>query len=261
MPFTAVLFDLDETLLADIASTDQALEEASVLAEERSAIDSRKLVESVKQHAHQLWHASPLYPYCDSIGISSGEGLWGRFGGDDPNLQALAAWAPTYQLEAWKLALADQDSTDEQLASDLMRAFQRRRREIFRLFPETESVLRDLKGHYQLAIITNGAPDVQRDKIAGAQLGDYFDAIVVSGEVGVGKPDARVFQRALDLLDVTPDRALVVGDNLICDIQGAQSMGICGAWINRDGTSPARSGVLPNHIISSLQEVTRIVTR
>jgi putative hydrolase of the HAD superfamily len=261
MPFTAVLFDLDETLLIDDASTDQALIEASALARERSTVDPRALAEGVRQHARRLWRASPTFPYAESIGISSGEGLWGRFGGDDPNLQALAAWAPTYQSEAWKLALADHDITDEQLTTDLMRAFQRRRRELFPLFPEVGSVLRDLRQHYQLAIITNGAPDVQRDKIAGAQLDDAFDAIVVSGEVGVGKPDARVFQRALDLLDVTPDKALMVGDNLVCDIQGAQDIGICGAWINRDGLSPARSGVLPNHIIASLQEVMRIVTR
>jgi len=261
MPFTAVFFDLDETLLIDDASTDQALIDASALEQERSAVDARVLAEGVRQHARSLWRASSTFPYCESIGISSGEGLWGRFGGDDPNLQALAAWVPTYQLEAWTLALADHDIADEQLATDLMRAFQRRRRELFPLFPEVGSVLRDLRQRYQLALVTNGAPDVQRDKIAGAQLGDAFDAIVVSGEVGVGKPDARVFQRALDLLDVAPEQALMVGDNLICDIQGAQGMGICGVWINRDSLSPARSGVLPNHIITSLQEVMRIVTR
>src|SRR5579884_2806006 len=170
MPFTAVLFDLDETLLIDDASTDQALTEVSVLAEERSGADPRALAESVVQHARRLWHAAPTFPYCESIGISSREGLWGRFGGDDPNLQALADWAPTYQLEAWKLALADFGIADEQLTTDLMRNFQRRRREIFPLFPEVESVLRDLRGQYQLALVTNGAPDVQRDKIAGAHL-------------------------------------------------------------------------------------------
>src|SRR5215468_5593318 len=103
MPYTAVLFDLDETLLPDIASTDQALTDASAPAQERYTVDAHVLAEEVKQHARQLWHEAPIYPYCQSVGIASWEGLWGRFGGDDPNLQALAAWAPGYQLEAWKL--------------------------------------------------------------------------------------------------------------------------------------------------------------
>jgi hypothetical protein len=48
MPFTAVLFDLDETLLIDDASTDQALIDASALAKERSTVDPRALAEGVR---------------------------------------------------------------------------------------------------------------------------------------------------------------------------------------------------------------------
>lgn len=252
MTYTALLFDLDETLLADIDSTDQALREASALAKKRYGIDPAALTLIVKQQAHHLWNASPTHPYCQNIGISSWEGMWGTFAGDDPGLQALAAWMPFYQQEVWNRALATFDVADDALAVELMQTFQRRRRAIFTLFPETLAVLQHLRRRYRLAIITNGAPDIQRAKIAGARLEVYFDAIVVSGEVGVGKPDARVFQSALDQLDVTTAQAMMIGDNIIRDVWGAQQMGMRGVWVNRDDTATTKSGVTPEHTISTL---------
>jgi putative hydrolase of the HAD superfamily len=259
MTYTALLFDLDETILADIASTDMALMEASALAQARYAVAPADLTVAVRRQAHQLWNAAPTHPYCQQIGISSWEGMWGNFAGDDPHLQALAAWMPCYQQDVWNGALAEFDITDAALASTLMQTFQRRRRELFILFPEALAVLQRLRQHFRLAIVTNGAPDVQRAKIAGADLAGYFDAIVVSGEVGVGKPDARVFQSALDQLGVGTEQALMIGDNIIRDVWGAQQMGMRGVWINRDDVAKTRSGVTPDHVIASLDELATTV--
>ena len=57
------------------------------------------------------------------------------------------------------------------------------------MFSDVEANLIKLREIYQLALVTNGAPDLQREKIQGSKLALYFDAILISGEVGIGKPD------------------------------------------------------------------------
>ena len=94
-----------------------------------------------------------------------------------------------------------------------------------------------------LALVTNGASCLQREKLAGSGLGDRFDAVVVSGDLGVGKPDASVFRHALSLLGAPADAAVMVGDNLDRDIEGAAApAGLRGVWINRTGR-PQPDGV------------------
>ena len=116
MPITAVLFDLDETLVMEQASNEAAFLATCELARRRYGIDPQALTQSVRQRARELWRASPTIDYCLSIGISSWEGLWARFLGDDPGLRALREWAPAYRLEAWSGALADHRVHDAALA-------------------------------------------------------------------------------------------------------------------------------------------------
>ena len=64
-----------------------------------------------------------------------------------------------------------------------------------------------------LAVVTNGARDLQRDKLQTTGLEDHFDAIAVSGELGVAKPDPTIFRHTLDMLGVAPTRVWHVGDS------------------------------------------------
>jgi putative hydrolase of the HAD superfamily len=57
-------------------------------------------------------------------------------------------------------------------------------------------------------------------------LAERFDAIVFSSDIGVRKPRPEIFQRALDELGVTADRALFVGDRLVADVRGARDVGM-----------------------------------
>jgi putative hydrolase of the HAD superfamily len=84
-----------------------------------------------------------------------------------------------------------------------------------------------------LGLITNGAAAPQRAKIERFELARFFDVIVVEGEAGFGKPDRRVFERALGGLDVDPSRALMAGDNYECDVLGALGAGVHAVWIDR----------------------------
>ena len=101
-----------------------------------------------------------------------------------------------------------------------------------------------------MAVVTNGAACLQREKLAASGLERHFDAVVVSGELGVGKPDPSVFRHALELLGA--DGGVMIGDSLDRDIDGALAAGLDAVWINRFGSGPGRDGV-PE--ISSLAEL------
>ena len=79
---------------------------------------------------------------------------------------------------------------------------------------------------YRLGVISNGYADTQRPRLAAAGLTDYFETIVVSGELGWAKPDVRIFAHALAALDVPSAAALYVGDSLSHDLAGALGAGL-----------------------------------
>jgi phosphoglycolate phosphatase-like HAD superfamily hydrolase len=93
--------------------------------------------------------------------------------------------------EAWRLALADQGIDDASLARDLGDRFITERRARYEVFDDVVSALSELRESYKLAIVTNGASCLQRDKLAASGLSDYFDALVVSADLGVAKPTSR----------------------------------------------------------------------
>ena len=108
-------------------------------------------------------------------------------------------------------------------------------------------------------MLTNGSTDKQWAKIRQFALARFFDHIQVEGDVGFGKPDLRAFRRALAALDVAPDEAWMVGDNLVWDIRGAQQAGIYAIWIDVHGSGPdAEDGVTPDQVVASLAEVLQL---
>ena len=105
----------------------------------------------------------------------------------------------------------------------------------------------------RLALLTNGAGVAQRRKIARFELEDLFDVILVEGELGFGKPDARVYLRALGALDAEPRETWMVGDNLDWDVAAPQKLGMSGVWIDARGRGVApESAVKPDYIVRSL---------
>lgn len=260
MTLTTILFDLDDTLVVDTAAVDAALLATCSVAQHRYGLDPQTLAQRVRQRARQLWQAAPTITYCRAIGISSAEGLWSQFLGDEPHLQALHRWAPTYRREAWSQALADHGVTDGRLAEHLAAVFPRQRRARHALFADVELALQELRPHYQLALITNGAPDLQREKIRGAGLASYFETVVVSGEVGVGKPDPRLFACALTACQVAPGEAVMVGNDLARDILGARNANVKGIWVNREKAHRDDAIVIPDAEIADLGQLQAVCT-
>jgi putative hydrolase of the HAD superfamily len=163
-------------------------------------------------------------------------------------------WAPTYRRESWIGALAEYGIDDLAFAEHLAETFAKERRRRHTVYSEVERVLRNLRKKYQLALLTNGLVDLQREKLRGGGLEEYFDVIVVSGEVGVGKPDGRVFARVLDRLRVGCEDAVMVGDSLRRDVAGAQEAGLKGVWINRNMRGSDGS-ISPDCEIGSLSDL------
>ena len=249
-----IIFDLDDTLVVEGASAEAAFLATREHAHEQYGIDPKALHQAVRHHAGELWRASATITYCRSIGISSWEGLWARFLGNDPDLKRLRMWAPTYRRETWYRALADHGISDLSLAEQLSDIFSSERRARHVVFPDVKPNLKNLREIHQLALVTNGAPDLQREKIQRTNLGQYFNAILISGEVGVGKPDSRIFMRALEALAASPTETVMVGDSLTRDILGAQRAGLKGIWLNRCGKDAANQ-VTPDTQITSLGQL------
>ena len=254
MKYKAILFDLDDTLVVDEACAEEAFLATCEYAHVEYGVNPEKLHQSVRQHSRQLWSASPTIAYCRAIGISSWEGLWAQFLGDDPNLKALHAWAPTYRRESWFRALVEHDIHDLPFAERLAATFRRERRTRHVIFPDAIPVLNNLQGTYQLGLVTNGVPDLQHEKLNGTKLGQYFDEIVISGVVGIGKPDPRIFDVVLKSLGAQPAEAVMVGNSLERDIVGAQRAGIQGIWLNRSAEN-YNGEIIPDVEITNLNEL------
>jgi len=165
----------------------------------------------------------------------------------------------TYRLGSWSAALAEVGIDDRALAAELVEFFaiDRSRRHV--VFAESEQVLHHLKKNFQLGLITNGAPDIQGAKIAGSNLASFFETIVISGDHGFGKPDLRIFQLALQRLQVAAHEAVMIGDSLNRDVAGARDAGIRTIWINRYNRTLTDSHPVPDFVLTDLRDLPSIL--
>lgn len=113
---------------------------------------------------------------------------------------------------------------------------------------------------YKLGIITNGLSPVQHGKIDRLELRSYFDAIIVSGDHGIKKPDKAIYKLALEELGTTAEETLIIGDHPVNDMWGASNVGIRGIWLKRKHAWPEQmTDVVPIHEIQELNEVIPIL--
>ena len=106
------------------------------------------------------------------------------------------------------------------------------------LFAHALEVLEYLRKKYSLHIITNGFEEVQHRKLASSRLEPYFEHVVTSENVGVKKPDPRIFQYALEKAEARPTESIMIGDNYEADIQGALNVGMRAIMCEFNGELP-----------------------
>jgi len=255
MKIQAVLFDLDDTLIVDESVSKEALVTVAAVAQKECGISPRVFLEAVAHQGASLWKSGPCHAYCRAIGISYHECLWGEFAGDSAELTALRTWAKDYRVAVFDAALRSLGFAELDTAMALSEKFSLARRQLQRLMPDAKETLMRLQPDYQLGLLTNGAPDLQREKISASGLASAFEAIVVSGEHGIGKPRPQIFEILLSALNVAPDRAVMVGNSLERDIAGAKNANLAGAiWIKVSG-SEEHADVVPDHTIAGLHEL------
>ena len=229
------------------------------LASDRHGIDSQEMAQTALKRSREQWQSCPVFQFCSSTGIASWSGLSAAFDAEGRHFEALRGWIPEYRRRSWELALADHGVTDDVLVERLAAQFPVERQRRVVAFPEAHQVLDELGHNFRLAMLTNGVPDMQHSKIDRARLRTYFDVIVVAGEIGVGKPQAKAFEVVLDRLRIGPDESVMVGDNLERDVAGAQAIGIRAIWVNRVEARELAGKVQPDGQIKDLSELMPLV--
>ena len=123
--------------------------------------------------------------------------------------------------------------------------------------PDASRVLASLHDRYVTGVISNHEqPAVQRRRLAASGLAELLDVVVISGDVGIEKPDPRVFDHALQLLGMTAKQCLFVGDSIISDDAGARNAGMDFCWYRRHHTAP----FAPTTAVNTIESLTELYT-
>jgi 8-oxo-dGTP diphosphatase/putative hydrolase of the HAD superfamily len=101
------------------------------------------------------------------------------------------------------------------------------------LYPDANNCLKELKKKkYQIGIIANQLPGTE-ERLIKFGIRQYIDLIVASAEVGVSKPDKKIFELALERANCNPQKTMMVGDRVDNDIVPAKSMGMGTVWLKQ----------------------------
>lgn len=161
--------------------------------------------------------------------------------------------------QLWRQALAECGSDDVTMTDAAVAAYEADRAVRYELFADVLPTLAQLRELVtSLVLITNGAGSTQRHKAEATGLTSLLDAVIISGEAGVAKPDPAIFMLAAATADVPPEAAWHVGDSLTADVAGARNAGLgAGVWLNRQAAAHPGDGVAarPHYEIISLTEL------
>ena len=134
------------------------------------------------------------------------------------------------------------------------------------LIPGAAELLRELRRRgYRLALVADGRPGTYTNVLGQHGVLDLFEVLAISEQVGVEKPDARMFVAALDQMGIARSdygRTVMVGNNLARDIKGANLVGMLSVWIDwatRRSKVPADSKEVPAYTIKLPLDLLAIV--
>ena len=141
----------------------------------------------------------------------------------------------------FKVLFPGRPVTEVERASTLMRqGWSRVEKSVpLELYPDAVPALEQLQaGGYKLALVSNAPPDTAK-VIEALGLPKYFPVVLVSGVVGVSKPNPEIFRMALSESGSDPGETAHVGDIYEADVLGARNAGIMGVLLDRDGSQAA----------------------
>ena len=235
----AILFDLDDTILASSDAAEEAWCELSDRFAHRIPGRSAKSLRIAIADSRSWFRNDPTRL---PDGADEGHGIAAR-------------------------AFASLAVDDQGLVQEFSDSYGTVKVDITKPIPGAMQTLRTLKGRgIGLALITGGDGPTQRRKVELHKLDTIFDSILIDGELGYGKPEERVYREALDLLGVQPSETWMVGDGLEWDLATAQQLGIVGVWVMWPASKykvlnlpasalPENSKVRPDHVVRRISEI------
>jgi putative hydrolase of the HAD superfamily len=185
----------------------------------------------------QLRASPEEYPEFDAVGI------WRSI--IDGHMTDFTRALPAGKLRQMPLFLAE-----------MARGIARRR---LGLYPSVREVLDVLRGRYPLAVVTDAQSANARGELHKVGLLGYFDPVVVSGDHGYRKPDRRLFQFALDGMNVAAGNALYVGNDMYRDIHGAREAGMKTVMFDSDQGTRAHLDCVPDYTITDFRDLLQIL--
>jgi 2-haloacid dehalogenase len=225
--YQAIFFDADDTLF-DYPKAERAAVRAC-LREFRIPVKLRAFIASYRRHNKDVWQAFERGETDQAtLRVERFSRVAAEFGIEGLDVVRLGH----FYLEA----LADQPH----------------------LYPGALAAIRALARTYPLALITNGIALVQRKRFAASPITKYFRAVVISEEVGIAKPDPRIFEPALAAVGVAACDVLYVGDSVTSDMAAARNAGMDFCWLNPDG-KPVPAGHRARHVISHVKDLLTIL--
>ncbi|MEQ2457134.1 YjjG family noncanonical pyrimidine nucleotidase [Flavonifractor hominis] len=180
-------------------------------------------------------HGLPAGPETQALYVSINRGLWARFDRGEVRRE----WLVVERFAALLRALGCPGD-----AEALNRDYLTHLGEGAFLLPGAEDLCRALAPHCTLAIVTNGVARAQRGRFDRSPLHGLIPWLFISEEVGASKPSRAFFDPVFHAMGIADRRrALVVGDNLLTDVQGGLDAGADAAWYN-----PRHLPADPSHV-------------
>ena len=143
---------------------------------------------------------------------------------------------------------------DNSMRSELLNLYK-----VLSPFTEVRDTLKKLKqSNYKLAILSNGTPDLLNELVISNQLKDIFDDIFSVEEVGIFKPDSKVYDLPINKYNIEKNEVLFLSANT-WDVSGAGNYGYNTVWVNRNNNIFDKLDFEPNQQISNLSELLDLI--
>ncbi len=241
MDIRAIIFDINGTLI-DI-NTDESMEEIY------RATGHFLTYQGISLRRFEV--RALYYQIMDEQRRSSKE-TW-------PEFDAVAIWRTIIERHASDYTRSLPQEKLAQLALSLAEIYRGASRRRLRLYPDVMEVLAQLRQQYRLAAVTDAQSAYAAPELHAVNLSGYFDPLIVSGDYGYRKPDARLFQKALDALNLTARQVIYVGNDMYRDVFGAQQLGIKTVFFSSNQGEKEKAGVYADYVIYNFAELPQAI--
>lgn len=124
--------------------------------------------------------------------------------------------------------------------------------EFIRLYDGTEEMLSAVKeSGRKIYLLSNAQRIFTEYEMNALGITKYFDGIFISSDEGCKKPDLKFFRKLIDTCGIDPERAVMVGNDGICDIEGAKRAGLGTVYVHSD-ISPAEDASDADYVLPQM---------